>query len=101
MYNHMRAHCVCSRVKNSAIKKEWSDQQAHPVPNLYSAVVRVQEKLSQWGDLRSTVPAIGAVDEDGASIFHSRHHHVCPIQDGPQMLQPLGGLQVAHPAEHR
>ena len=81
-------------IENSKYPPREERTKAH----LYGAVVRVQEKLGQWGDLCRAVPAVGAVDEDGASVLHSRDHHVCAIQDGPQVLQPFGGLQTAHPA---
>lgn len=61
---------------------------------LHSPVVGVQKNLSQCYDLRSPVPAVGAVNQHGPpfSVHRAGDQHSCLQHDG-KVLQPLGALQ--------
>ena len=51
------------------------------------AVMGIEEKLGQRRDLRRPVPAVGTVDEDGATLgLDGRHHHHGRFDDGTHAL---------------
>ena len=59
------------------------------------SIVRIEHQFGQGGDLRRSVPAVGAMNQDGSRLFIDRRHDEGRRADqGRQIVQPSRRFQL-------